>query len=129
MIISEIKVGDRCWFPGTVHPREDGTNATVKNTISTTPKPGIQTITITTDDNAVWIAIPGLNVFWSRPKDEHMPKVKPRIKKTGWLNIYKNPVDGPYLGGAIHETKEIAISKVTGNTVDTIEITWTELAP
>lgn len=127
MIISEIQVGDRCWYPGVVHPREDGTNATVKNTVSTTPTPGIATITIITDDGATWIATPGLNLFWSRPKDEHMPRVPRRVKKTGWLNIYKHPTHPKaYPGGQIHETKDEVIQKIMGDIVDTIEISWTE---
>lgn len=127
MIISEIKVGDRCWFPCKVHPREDGTNATVKNTISTTPPSDIQTITITTDDGAVWIATPGLNVFWSRPKDEHMPRAPRRVRKTGWTNVYRTAEGFVIVGTEIHSQQAYAAGTAHRGLIDTIEISWTEV--
>lgn len=48
-------------------------------------------------------------------------------KETGWVNVYKDD-DGTLVLGAVHDTKEKAMSIInqTLTYVDTIKIKWNE---
>jgi len=53
------------------------------------------------------------------------PFVKPKTKRTGWINVYKYEENS--CAACIYNTKEIAIKKGGGdNHVDTVEISWEE---
>ena len=54
-----------------------------------------------------------------------VPFVKPKTKRTGWINVYKYEENS--CAACIYNTKEQAIKKGGGdNHVDTVEISWEE---
>lgn len=54
-----------------------------------------------------------------------VPFVKPKTKRTGWINVYKYEENS--CAACIYNTKEVAIKKGGGdNHVDTVEISWEE---
>lgn len=54
-----------------------------------------------------------------------VPFVKPKTKRTGWINVYKYEENS--CAARIYKTKEEAIEKGGGdNHVDTVEISWEE---
>ena len=53
------------------------------------------------------------------------PFVKPKTKRTGWINVYKYEENS--CAACIYNTKEVAIKKGGGdNHVDTVKISWEE---
>lgn len=51
---------------------------------------------------------------------------KPKVKKEGWVNIYKNSI-GCVSAGAVYPTKEEAEYYIGGtNVIDTVHIKWEE---
>lgn len=57
-----------------------------------------------------------------------VPFVKPKTKRTGWVNVYKHSYSTDISTGSIHNTKEEAIEKAgkVNHLVDTVEINWEE---
>jgi hypothetical protein len=56
---------------------------------------------------------------------EYRVAPSPKVKKTGWVNIYKDPYGVLWMGYAVFDTLEAA-RKECGNPLDTIQITWEE---
>lgn len=57
-----------------------------------------------------------------------VPFVKPKTKRTGWVNVYKNAYSTGISTGSIHNTKEEAIEKAgkANHLINTIEVSWEE---
>ena len=56
------------------------------------------------------------------------PFVKPKTKRTGWVNVYKHAYSTDISTGSIHNTKEEAIEKAgkANHLINTIEVSWEE---
>ena len=57
-----------------------------------------------------------------------VPFVKPKTKRTGWVNVYKHAYSTDISTGSIHNTKEEAIEKAgkANHLINTIEVSWEE---
>ena len=57
----------------------------------------------------------------------------PRVKKAGWMNVYKNPITGQKKYGPVHHSKEDALiagmdenNHSWGKSIDCLRVEWEE---
>ena len=57
----------------------------------------------------------------------------PRVKKAGWMNVYKNPITGQQKYGPVHHSKEDALNAGMdennhswGKSIDCLRVEWEE---
>jgi hypothetical protein len=79
------------------------------------------------DVESIYIVNPNGRAVNSLPQKEHVDDIIPcKTKKSGWINIYNEGINGVSTGGTIHPTKEAAKNYASAGVITTILISWEE---